>query len=186
LCCRITNFLSIKTIKNCRMKNKLKKAIKSVYSGVFALILLAGCSNSALSQRVNFSGTWKIDSLKTNFGGFMAPVTYKIAQTKDTISIERTIRPGRGDARSFTEKLPLDGKTMTNTHGNEKSITSIKWSGQALVESSWAHEDTHNTTYQATETWTLSPDGKTLTNDRVVANDGDGGHGTSKAVYHRE
>jgi len=38
----------------------------------------------------------------------------------------------------------------------------------------------------ATEAWTLSPDRKTLAIDRVIANDGDGGHGTSKAVYHRE
>jgi hypothetical protein len=168
------------------MKNRLRKTIKLFYSSVFALILLAGLGNSAKSQNVNFSGIWKIDSLKTNFGGFMSPVTYKIVQTTDTISIERTIRPGRGDARSFTDKLPLNGKTMTKKNGIEKSSVSIKWSGQALVESSWAHEDTHNTTYQATETWTLSPDGKTLTNDRVIANDGDGGHGVSKAVYHRE
>jgi hypothetical protein len=162
------------------------KASKSFYIGVFALILLAGFSNSAKSQKVNFSGLWKVDSLKSNFRGFVAPIKIKIEQTTDTISIQRTMRTGRGDIRTFTNKLPLDGKTMTNTNGPEKSIISIKWSGQALVETSWGHEDTHNTTYQATETWTLSPDGKTITNDRVVANDGDGGHGTSKAVYHRE
>jgi len=96
------------------------------------------------------------------------------------------MRTGRGDIRTFTSKLPLDGKTMTSTNGPEKSIISIKWSGQALVEKSRAHEDTHNTTYQATETWTLSPDSKTLTIDRVIENDGDGGQGTSKEVYRRE
>jgi hypothetical protein len=162
------------------------KAIKSFYSGVFALILLAGFSNSAKSQKVNFSGLWKVDSLKSNYGGFVAAVTLKIVQTTDTISIERTMRTGRGDVRSFTDKLPLDGKTMTNTSGTTKSSVSIKWSGQTLVETSSFHEDTHSTTYQATETWTLSPDSKTLTIDRVIANDGDGGHGTSKAVYLRE
>jgi hypothetical protein len=62
----------------------------------------------------------------------------------------------------------------------------FKRSGQSLFETSIAHEDMHNTTYQATETWTLSPDSKALTVDRVIANDGDGGHDTSKAVYHRE
>jgi hypothetical protein len=168
------------------MKNNLRKTIKLSYSGVFALILLAVFSNSARSQKVDFSGIWKVDSLKSNFRGFVAPIKIKIEQTTDTISIQRTMRTGRGDIRSFTNKLPLDGKTMTNTNGPEKSIISIKWSGQALVEKSRAHEDTHNTTYQATETWTLSPDRKTLTIDRVVANDGDGGHGVSKAVYHRE
>ncbi len=168
------------------MKNNLNKTIKLAYSGVFALILLAVFSNSARSQKVDFSGIWKVDSLKSDFRGFVAAVTIKIEQTTDTISIQRTMRTGRGDIRSFTNKLPLDGKTMTNTNGPEKSIISIKWSGQALVEKSRAHEATHNTTYQATETWTLSPDSKTLTIDRVIENDGDGGQGTSKEVYRRE
>ena len=63
---------------------------------------------------------------------------------------------------------------------------SIKWSGRALFETSSYHDDAHNGRYEATETWTLSPDGKTLTDDRVVTNDGNGGHGTSKAVYNRQ
>jgi hypothetical protein len=171
------------------MKIYLKKTIKLFYSGVFALILLVVFSNSAKSQKVNFSGIWKVDTLKSNYGGFgpaAAAVTLKIVQTKDTISIERAIHPGRGATRSFTDKLPLDGKTMTNTNGTTKSSVSIKWSGKALVETSGYHDDKFNKTYQATETWTLSPDSKTLTIDRVVANDGEGGHGVSKAVYHRE
>ena len=170
------------------MKNNLKKTIKLFYSGVFALILLAVFSSSAKSQKVNFSGIWKVDALKSNYGGYgpaAAAVKLKIVQAKDTISIERTIHPGGGAARSFTDKLPLDGKRITNTKGTTKSSVSIKWSGQALVETSSYHDDKFNKTYQATETWTLSPDGKTLTIDRVVANDGEGGHGASKAVYHR-
>jgi hypothetical protein len=162
------------------------KAIKSFYSGVFALILLAVFCCSAKLQKVNFSGIWQVDSLKSNFGRYVVPVTLKIVQTTDTISIEKTIHRGPGDNLSFTYKLPLDGKTMTDTRGTAKSSQSIKWSGQALLETSIFRDDTHNTTYQAAETWTLSPDSKTLTVDRAIANDGDGGRGTSKAVYHRE
>lgn len=171
------------------MKTYLKKPIKLFYISVFVLILLAVFSSQAKSQKVNISGIWKVDPLKSNYGGYgpaAAAVKLKIVQAKDTISIERTIHPGRGAARSFTDKLPLDGKTMTNTKGTTKSSVSIKWSGQALVETSSYRDDKFNKTYLATETWTLSPDGKTLTIDRVVANDGEGGHGASKAVYHRE
>jgi hypothetical protein len=170
------------------MENKLKKTIKLFYSGVFVLALLAVFCGSTTFQKVNFSGIWKVDTLKSNYGGYgpaAAAVTLKIVQAKDTISIERTIHPGRGVARSFTDKLPLDGKAITNTKGTTKSSVSIKWSGQTLVETSSYRDDKFNKTYQATETWTLSPDGKTLTIDRVVANDGEGGHGASKAVYHR-
>src|SRR5580698_2591830 len=113
------------------MKNNLKKKIKLFYSSFFALVFSAVFSHSAKSQTVNFSGTWKVDSLKSNFGGFVSPVRLKIVQTKDTLSIESTVHTGRGDARSFTNKLPLDGKTMTNTNGTTKSRLSAKWSGQA-------------------------------------------------------
>jgi hypothetical protein len=165
------------------VNSNLKIRLRAL-SGVFALILLAVFCNSAKSQKVNFSGHWKIDSLKSNYGRFVVPVTLKIVQTTDTISIGKTYHRGPGDTLSFTYKLSLDGKPVTDTRGTAKSSQSIKWSGQALFETSSAHESTHNTTYQATETWTLSPDSKTLTVDRVIANDGDGGHGTSKAVYH--
>jgi hypothetical protein len=167
------------------VNSNLKIRLRTL-SSVFALVLLAGFSNSAKSQKVNFSGRWKVDSLKSNFGGYMSAVTLKIVQATDTITIEPTMRTGRGETRSSTEKLPLNGKTMMNTNGTTKSSVSIKWSGQALVETSSFRDDTHNTTYQATETWTLSPDSKTLTVDRVVANDGEGGHGASKAVYNRQ
>jgi hypothetical protein len=166
------------------MKNNLKKAIKLFYSIFFALVFSAAFSHSAKSQTVNFAGTWKVDSLKSNFGGFVSPVRLKIVQTKDTLSIERTLYTGRGNARSFTDKLPLDGKTMTNTNGTTKSSASAKWSGQALVETSSFVDTTSNKTYQATETLTLSPDRKTLTVARVVANDGEGGHGVSQTIYH--
>jgi len=159
--------------------------VKSFYCSVFPLILLALLSNSAKSQKVDFSGIWRIDSLKSNFGRFVVPAAIKIVQTIDTISIGKIYHRFPGDTLSFTYKLPLDGKTMTDTRGNAKSSQSIKWSGQALVEKSNMHEDTHNTTYQATETWSLSPDRRMLTNDRVIGNDGDGGQGTSKVVYHR-
>ena len=162
------------------------KTIKSVYSSVFALMLLAVFCCSTNLQKVNFSGIWQVDSLKSNFRGFVAAVTIKIEQTTDTISIQRTTRTGRGDTRSSTDKLPLDGKTMTTANGTQKSGISIKWSGQALVEKSRYTDDAHNAKYQATETWTLSPDSKTLTIDRVIEDDGNGGQGTSKEVYRRQ
>jgi hypothetical protein len=166
-----------------------KKTTKSLYSGVSALLFLAVFCSSAKFQNVNFSGIWKVDSLKTNYGGFEpagTAVALKIVQSKDTISIRRTLRRFRGDTLSFTYKLSLDGKTMTETRGTAKSSQSIKWTGRSLFETSSVHDDAHNGRYEATETWTLSPDGRTLTDDRVVTNDGNGGHGVSKAVYNRQ
>src|ERR1700753_1552344 len=85
------------------------KTIKSVYIGVFALMLLAVFCCSANLQKVNFSGNWQVDSLMSNFRGYVASITIKIDQTTDTITIQRTTRTGRGDTRSSADKLPLDG-----------------------------------------------------------------------------
>lgn len=168
------------------MRNNLKKTIKLVYGSFFALVFSAAFCHSAKSQTTNFSGTYKVDSLKSNFGRFVSPVRLKIVQTKDSISIERTLHPRPGLTRSDTDKLSLDGKTMTSTNFTTRSSLSIKWSSQALVETSSYHDVKTKAIYQATETWTLSPDRKTLTNARVILNDGDGGQGVSRAVYNRE
>ena len=95
------------------------------------------------------------------------------------------MRPEPSVTRTFSEKLPLDGKTVTGIKGNAKTSRSIKWSGQALVSTSTFIDVKTGSTYQATETWTLSESRKTLTVARILANDGEGGHGASNAVYHR-
>jgi hypothetical protein len=53
-----------------------------------------------------------------------------------------------------------------------------------LFETSIFCDDTHNTSYQAAKTWMLPCYSKALTVDWQIANDGDGGHGTSNAVCH--
>lgn len=164
----------------------LKNPTNVLYSCVFSLLFFAVFSSSTKFQQTNFSGIWKVDSLKSNFRGYVSAVALKILQTKDTISIERTMHTGWGDTRYVKDTLPLDGKAMMKTFGTANSSMSIEWSGQALIESARLHDNMNNATYQATETWTLSPDGKILTDDRVVENDGEGGRGTCIAVYRRE
>ena len=95
-------------------------------TSVFVLLFLAVFCNSAKSQKVDFSGLWKVDPLKSNFGRFVVPVALKIVQATDTISIGNTYHRGRGDTLSFTYKLSLDGKTKTETRGTAKSSQSIK------------------------------------------------------------
>jgi hypothetical protein len=162
--------------------------IKLFCGGFFALLFCAACNDAAdsravNSQPVNFSGDWKVDSLASNFNGYVSPVGLKIVQTNDSIGIESS---GEGGTHPMTDKRSLDGKIATIAKGTATGSVSAKWSGQALVQSATYHDNASNSTYEATETWTLSTDSKTLTVDRVIANDGDGGHGVSKAVYHKQ
>ena len=53
-------------------------------------ILRPAFCNSAISQKVNFSGIWQVDSLNSNVGHFVVAATLKIVQTTDTISIGKT------------------------------------------------------------------------------------------------
>jgi hypothetical protein len=54
-----------------------------------AQILLVGFSHSAISQKVNFSGISQVDSLKSNVGHFVVPVTLKIVQNTIPSASER-------------------------------------------------------------------------------------------------
>lgn len=162
------------------------KRVRLFYASFLTLVFCAAFCHSAKGQTVNFSGNWKIDSLKSNFSGFVSPVRLKIVQTKDSMSVESTFGTGRGNTHSMTDKRFLDGRIVTTTKGTAKGSVSTKWSGQALVQTASYHDAASNSTYEATETWTLSADGKTLTVDRIIANDGNGDHGGSKAIYHRQ
>jgi hypothetical protein len=168
------------------MKNKPRITISLFYGSLLALAFSTVFSHSTKSQTANFSGNWKVDSIKNNFGGLISPVAYKIAQTIDSITIEGTLHPAPGVTRTSREKLSLDGKAIVKATGSMKSSFSAKWSGNALVKTSIYINVASNKTFQATETWTISDGRKTLTVARILLNDGEGGHGASNAIYHRE
>jgi hypothetical protein len=153
--------------------------MKRARIGILATAVLA-VATMAFAQ-ADFSGSWApdVDPAAAPAGGggrgggmFNAPMTVK--QTKDALTIERTVGENK-----IVQTYKLDGTESTNTQmgrgGNSMEIKSVaKWDGQKLVITS-KQPGQDGAIVENTQTWSVA--GGVLTIDRT------GGRGPSSTKY---
>lgn len=134
-----------------------------------ALFLALALPASVSAQAPNLSGTWVLQVDKSDFGMMPAPTsrTDVIDHKDPTLTIKRSMVTPNGPATSDLV-YGVDGKPWKNkmSDGNELTST-LKWDGPVLVVTS--NVSTPNGDATVTDRFTLSGDGKTLTQDRVIA-----------------
>ncbi len=123
------------------------------------------------AQKMDFSGTWKLNLDETlfsrQFSKNSVPIQLTVKQDGKTISIERQSRNGRGETHSYTETLPFDGKTVETMIGSTKKTASVNWSPDEnkLTETAMYIGSTAPPEYmniRGTTIWNLSEYGKKL------------------------
>jgi hypothetical protein len=115
----------------------------------------------------NLSGTWVLQVDKSDFGPFPAPQsrTDVIDHQEPRITITRTAVTQNGEVR-FNLAFAVDGKPHKNVvNGNELTST-LRWDGPVLVIVSTTSTPQGDVTL--TDRWSLSDDGKTLTQARTL------------------
>ena len=113
-------------------------------------------------QKPNFSGTWKLNVAKSDFGVLGGPesrtdvITHKEPSLSNSVTAE-----GAQGKQQYTLNYTTDGKEAANKIGERDIKSTLKWVGSNLVISS---KFVYNEMDVASEaTWVLAPDGKTLT-----------------------
>jgi len=128
-----------------------------------AVALLAAAFGLLQAQaKPNFSGTWKLNTAKSDFGAMPAPDsrTDKITHDDPALTDSLTQSGQMGEVNAEL-KYSTDGKETTNTvRGNEVKSTA-KWEGDELAIAGKAQFNGADVTL--TDRWSLSADGKTLT-----------------------
>jgi len=132
------------------------------------ILMLAAGLGTALAERSNFSGDWKLNPDKCDFG--MAPPlssrTDKIDHKDPNLHINRAqTTPGGAGTAEYT--CTTDGKecNVSITGGTVKlSSASFKWVDDALTFDAKGSYNGDDLTIH--ESWGLSQDGKTLTIQR--------------------
>ena len=126
---------------------------------IFAMFLLAW-SAVQTPALPNFSGDWKMNPTKSDFGGLPAPtsIVRTIAHAEPTLKIVETQRSDMGD-QSTTRNYTTDGSPTTFTSQGAEVRTQAEWTGSTLLVTSVV--DAVGVTFK--DQMTLSPDGKTLT-----------------------
>jgi hypothetical protein len=110
----------------------------------------------------NFTGEWKMNAAKSDFGNVPAPdiLTRSITHNEPEIEIKTHQKGARGE--STTElKYSTDGKPAVNKINGSEAKGTARWDGASLIIESW--REIQGMEIKSREAWSLSEDGKTLT-----------------------
>jgi hypothetical protein len=134
--------------------------IRKLLSIAFLLGLLS--TTVLAQQKPDFSGTWKLNVAKSDFGNFPGPSsrTDEITHKEPAIAVNVNLEGPQGKLQ-FTANYTTDGKEVTNKMGDREVKAVARWDGNnLLINSKFNINDAPVT---ATATWSLGADGKTFT-----------------------
>jgi hypothetical protein len=124
----------------------------------------------ALTAKPNFSGEWKFNSEKSDFGEFPAPyaLTQKIVHEEPSIKVVTSMSTDMGDG-DFDADYTTDGEECVNESGEGDVTSTVKWEGDTLIIDSKGSFGGGEFTMH--EEWKLAEGGKSYTNNRTMASD---------------
>jgi hypothetical protein len=143
-------------------------------SGVVVMCLTLALCGAMAQGKPNFSGEWKLNVAKSDFGQMPAPTSMVQKVTHNDPAL-KVVRTQVGDQGEFTtdSTYTTDGKECINTTRMGESKSTLKWDGDTLVIDT--KMDFQGNAVSITSRWTLSAEGKTLTlNQRFSSQMGEG------------
>ena len=164
---------------------------------LLSLCLLA-CAAAADVEEVggkshpDFSGTWRIDRPKSDFGAFegrplsKADSTLVVAHRDPELKVTNTLGlGGQREVKEFTYYTDGRGETNQATIGVGEVKSKTKWDGDRVVSEARVTRRSQTGPYElnVTQRWQVSSDGKTLTNTTDIRNETDAQE--LKLVYRR-
>lgn len=122
-----------------------------------AAFAMAGAANA----KPNFSGEWKLNPGKSDFGPMPPPssATAKVAHSEPSLKVDVKQVGDQGEME-FSATYSTDGKETTNTFGPAEGKSTAVWEGDDLVVTT--KMDFGGAEVKLVQKWTLSEDGKTL------------------------
>jgi hypothetical protein len=129
----------------------------------FLFLLAAGLPAQHAERKPNFSGTWRMDAEKSDFGKFPAPTTIlrTIAQKDPDLVVDTTQRAANGEQTAHVV-YRTDGAETKNQLSTGEGASHAFWDGNDLVIRT-TMTNSKGVDVLMEERWSLSPDGQTLT-----------------------
>ena len=109
--------------------------MKTAMLTVLACAMLIG--TAAAAEKPNFSGDWKMNASKSNFGPLPAPasITRKVTHADPALTIVEEQTGGLGE-QTTTRAYTIDGKEITFNANGADVTSSAVWEGDTLVVNS--------------------------------------------------
>jgi hypothetical protein len=139
---------------------------------LLAVSALAVLTLANAQEKPNFTGNWKMNADKSDFGPIPKPKKFErlIAQ-KDNEIFSKTTQAGDQGERTTDLKYTVDGTESVNKLNGQDVKAVASWEGNKMVVRS-KRELQGGMEISQVETWSLSSDGKVITvsNDIVAPN----------------
>jgi hypothetical protein len=118
--------------------------------------------------KTDFSGTWKANTGKSDFGPMPPPdsIVEKIVHADPSLKVNIAQTGGQGDM-TYDQVFTTDGKECVNHMADNEFKSTLKWEGDDLVADTKGSFDGND--FTAKEHWTLSDGGKTMTVQRHIS-----------------
>ena len=130
---------------------------------VLALVVLFAASSATAFAKPNFSGEWKLDADKSNFGPMPPPDKFNLSVKHSDPDLEITTdQAGAQGEDKSTAKYKTDGSESVNSMRGMDVKSKASWDGDKLKIA--AKLDVGGSEISLDQAWILSEDGKTLTN----------------------
>jgi hypothetical protein len=133
------------------------------------LLVIAAAAGMALAaDKPDFSGDWKLDPDKSVFGPIPPPtaMTRKVDHKDPALTVNEARSGAQGDM-NVVMKYSTDGKETTNSLMGNDMKSKASWEGKTLVIASTANFG--GADVKLTDKWSLSDDGKTLTDVQAIS-----------------
>src|SRR5882724_6524519 len=129
-----------------------------------ALVAFAVAALAAAADKPNFSGSWKLDAAKSDFGPTPPPdkMDLKVDHSDPKLKVTQAQSGAQGEDTSEMS-FTTDGKEVTNTMRGMDIKGTANWEGDAIVVNNKL--DLGGTEIKLKQTYTLSEDKKVLTNN---------------------
>jgi len=158
--------------------------MRSILCWAISLMLGAAVATPAGAQTTpNLSGTWVLQTDKSDFGPIPPPQsrTDVIVHQEPSLTIKRTVVTAAGES-VLSLVYAVDGKPYKNLANGTELTSTLRWDGPTLEMVSILPNPQGDITI--TDRYTLSADGKTLTQDRTLVGQGD--QATQKLLLTRQ
>jgi hypothetical protein len=132
--------------------------VKTAIGTILACAMLVG--TAAAAEKPNFSGEWRMNASKSNFGPLPPPIsiTRKVTHAEPALTIVEEQKGDMGD-QNTTRAYTTDGKEMTFQANGAEVKSAATWEGNAIVVIS----KVEIVGLEFNDKMTLSEDGQTLT-----------------------
>ena len=133
-----------------------------------ALLAASLLASAYAQQKPNFTGTWKLNVAKSDFGMVPGPEsrTDVIVHADPSLTDKVSADTAQGK-QEYTATYTTDGKEAVNKRGPVEAKSILHWDGSKLVVDTKLNVNDQDITIKAI--WTLSADGKTLTQNAHLA-----------------